>query len=362
MIKILLRRPLLLLISTLALLIACATTNPRLVDLPETFNFKAGKFFNPNGVKITYDNLGSIIKRSIFEERISTPPFPSPVESLSNQLPDIPTHTAFYRLGHSSILLAINGEYWLTDPMFSKRASFVQWAGPKRFHAPPLTVDELPPIKGVVLSHNHYDHLDKLTIKALHDKVDRFFVPLGVDEALLKWGVPEEKITALNWWQSVTVGNVEVVATPAQHFSGRSLTDGNRTLWASWVLLAPDASIFFSGDTGYFDGFKTIGEKYGPFDVTLLETGAYDREWQEVHMLPEQSLQAHRDLRGKLFVPIHNGTFDLGLHDWDDPFKQVLSLAGDTQAVMPKMGEPVPLDAPPPVIQWWLEQQKEASQ
>lgn len=324
-------------------------------------HYQDGKFRNTSGIGPNYSRLGSIIKRSIFEKRIATPPngiplVPMSVESLSEQ-----PQPTIYRLGHSTVLIHDNDEYWLTDPVFSQRASLVQWAGPERFHQPPISIEDLPAIKGVVISHNHYDHLDKNALKALHHKVEHFYVPLGVEEALTDWGVPAEKITSLDWWQSVNVGNVELVATPSQHFSGRGLTDSNQTLWASWVILMPNARLFFSGDTGYFDGFKAIGEKYGPFDLTMMETGAYDKDWIGIHMLPEQSLQAHRDLKGRTFMPIHNGTFDLGLHDWNDPYRQVMELAGDTTVTIPKMGQAVPVHTPPPLEVWW-EQGSEVSE
>jgi L-ascorbate metabolism protein UlaG (beta-lactamase superfamily) len=218
---------------------------------------------------------------------------------------------SLFRLGHSTILLKLRGQYWLTDPVFSERASPVQWMGPARFHAPPISIDELPPIAGVILSHNHYDHLDHAAVMQLAGKTARFIAPLGVGDQLIAWGVDASKVEQLDWWQSTEANGLRLTATPGQHFSGRGLGDSDRSLWASWVIQDGDFRIFFSGDTGYFDGFKAIGEKYGPFDLTMIETGAYDPRWAFVHMQPEQTLQAHLDLRGKWLLPIHNGTFDL---------------------------------------------------
>ncbi|MHC1698920.1 MAG: MBL fold metallo-hydrolase [Geobacteraceae bacterium] len=270
------------------------------------------------------------------------------------QLLDAPNNT-MYRLGHSTILMKLNNLFWLTDPMFSERASPVQWAGPQRFHTPPISIDELPPIKAVLISHDHYDHLDHDSIMKLAGKTEYFLTPLGVGDLLVDWGVPQAKVTQLDWWQHIEVGGIRFVATPAQHFSGRSLFGKNQTLWASWAILAVDQRVFFSGDSGYFDGFKQIGEKYGPFDVTLLETGAYNANWPAVHMHPEESIQAHLDLNGKRLLPIHNGTFDLSMHSWFDPFDRVVTLgkAHGIPVVTPVMGEAVSTHATTDSQRWW---------
>jgi L-ascorbate metabolism protein UlaG (beta-lactamase superfamily) len=264
---------------------------------------------------------------------------------------------SLYRLGHSTLLLKLDGAFWLTDPVFSERASPVQWAGPKRFHAPPISIDELPAIKGVILSHDHYDHLDHAAIMQLAPKVEVFVTPLGVGDRLIAWGVAPAKVRQLDWWQQTTLHGVQLVAAPAQHFSGRSLTDGDRTLWASWVIVAGDLRLFFSGDTGYHADFKTIGERYGPFDVTMLETGAYDAQWPEVHMQPEETLRAHRDLKGRWLMPVHNGTFDLAMHAWHEPFDRILALseAGGVSLATPAMGERLSLKQPQAGRRWWLE-------
>ncbi len=260
-----------------------------------------------------------------------------------------------FRLGHSTVLLKLNGEFWLTDPVFSERASPVQWAGPARFHAPPISIAELPPIKGVILSHNHYDHLDYAAIRALAAKTEHFLAPLGVGDTLVSWGVPAAKVQQLDWWQSTSAGSLKLTATPAQHFSGRGLFDGNKTLWASWVIESGDLRVFFSGDTGYFKGFREIGDQFGPFDLTLMETGAYDPQWPDIHMHPRETLQAHIDLRGKVLLPIHNGTFDLAMHSWDDPFEQITALAAarGQQLATPMIGEALDIAQPQATEAWW---------
>ncbi len=283
------------------------------------------------------------------------PHAPIPVRKLTRAELDAAPDRSLYRLGHSTILMKLRGQWWITDPVFSLRASPVQWFGPKRFHAPPIALDELPPIRGVVLSHDHYDHLDKTAIKALNGKVDLFLTPLGVGDRLIDWGVPRDKVRQFDWWQGIGIDGVRFTATPAQHFSGRGLRDGNRTLWASWVIDDGDKRVFFSGDSGYFAGFAEIGRRFGPFHLTLMETGAYNVQWPYVHMQPEQTVQAHIDLRGGWLLPIHNGTFDLSMHPWFEPFERVLAL-GDARGIgiaTPIMGERIDIAAPHAGERWW---------
>lgn len=267
-----------------------------------------------------------------------------------------------FRMGHSTVLMKLNGAFWLTDPVFSDRASPFQWLGPKRFHQPPISIEDLPPIKGIILSHDHYDHLDEDAIRRLAAKTEVFLTPLGVGDRMIAWGVDPAKVQQLDWWQSTKVGGVEFVSTPAQHFSGRGLRDRNQTLWSSWAIFTGDRAkggglrIFFSGDTGYFDGFKAIGDKLGPFDLTLMETGAYDKQWPYVHMQPEETLQAHLDLRGNWMLPIHNGTFDLAMHTWHEPFDRITALAKakGVSLTTPCMGEPLQVSNPHAGSAWWL--------
>jgi L-ascorbate metabolism protein UlaG (beta-lactamase superfamily) len=278
-----------------------------------------------------------------------------PVDALTRAQLDAAPERSLYRLGHSTLLLKLRGQFWLTDPVFAERASPFRRLGPKRFHAPPIALAELPPLRGVILSHDHYDHLDRETVLALAQTTGVFLTPLGVGDRLIEWGIDASKVQQFDWWQGAEVDGVQFTATPAQHFSGRSLFDGNSTLWASWVIVDDDLRVFFSGDTGYFDGFRTIGERLGPFDVTLVETGAYDAQWPYVHMQPEETVQAHIDLRGRWLVPIHNGTFDLAMHRWQEPFERVmaLALARGVALSTPRMGERLDLDAPHRGERWW---------
>ncbi|WP_430765403.1 MBL fold metallo-hydrolase [Pseudomonas citronellolis] len=310
--------------------------SPRPADMPE-----------PDG-KVIWNLLFNKPKHTVPRE-------PLPIRPLNRAALDAAPERSLFRLGHSTLLLKLDGGWWLTDPVFSDRASPLPFAGPKRFHAPPIALGELPPLRGVILSHDHYDHLDRVTIKALAPQVELFLTPLGVGDRLLAWGVPAAKVRQLDWWQGVEVDGLRLSATPAQHFSGRGLRDGNRTLWSSWVIEHGDFRVFFSGDTGYFDGFAEIGRRFGGFDLTLLETGAYNDSWPYVHMHPQQTLQAHLDLGGRWLLPIHNGTFDLAMHAWYEPFERVLALAAEhgVSVATPAMGERVDMGAPHVGERWW---------
>lgn len=339
--------------ALLSLLAASACASPERPDYSASPQFHDGRFRNP--VPIPERPLGEqlgIFWRQAFEKPEGTAPTDeTPVRTLTRAELDGAPDGSLWRLGHASVLFKLRGRYLLTDPMFSERASPLSWAGPKRFHKSPIAIDALPPIAAVIVSHDHYDHLDHASVLALAaGKAELFVTPLGVGDRLVEWGVPAARVRQLDWWQSVDVEGLRLVAVPAQHFSGRTLSDRNRTLWASWVLLDGDGGrrIFFSGDTGYHAGLETIGERYGPFDATLLECGAYDRQWPLVHLQPEEAMQAHHDLRGRLLVPIHNGSFDLGMHPWREPIERIAALARaqGVSTAMPMFGERVTVGGP----------------
>jgi len=301
----------------------------------------------------------ALMKKFVFERTpAAIPQDDIPVRSISlheleaqRDTPD----THIYRLGHSTVLMKFGPDYWITDPVFSARVSPSQMVGPKRFHHPPISVDDLPHLKGVVISHNHYDHLDKSAIKRLNGKVEQFIVPLGVAKYLKQWGVGADRITELGWWQSHNHGNLTITATPTQHFSGRGLLDGNKSLWASFVIQHGEQSIFFGSDSGYFDGFAKIGRHFGAFEVTMLETGAYSTAWPQVHMTPEQTLQAHQDLGGGVLMPIHNATFKLSFHPWKEPLERIAQLAvnADIPLLTPHIGDRVVVGQPISTNHWW---------
>jgi L-ascorbate metabolism protein UlaG (beta-lactamase superfamily) len=264
-----------------------------------------------------------------------------------------------WRLGHSSLLMKLQGGFWLTDPVFAERASPLWFAGPRRFHRAPISIKELPAIQCVVISHDHYDHLDKRAIRKLAKKTEWFVVPRGVKAILVGWGVDAGKVREMSWWEETRVGGVKLVATPTQHFSGRTLWNRNQTLFCSWVIEDRSADtelrVFYGADSGYFGGFEEIGERFGPFDVTLLENGAYNVRWRDIHMLPEDTVQAHADLRGRWLLPIHHGTFDLAMHPWTEPMERVQALAAErgVQVCTPRFGEPVRLMAMESKGCWW---------
>ncbi|WP_206732060.1 MBL fold metallo-hydrolase [Halarcobacter ebronensis] len=259
------------------------------------------------------------------------------------------------RLVHSTLLFKVDNRYILTDPVFSDMITPFPIAAPKRFHELPITIEELPFIDIVIISHNHYDHLDEPSIKKLKDKVGHFYTTLGVKQLLLDFGVDTMKVCELDWWQSCTVNGIKVAATPAQHFSGRGLFDRDKTLWASWVISTSNINVFFSADTGYFNGLKKIGEKYGPFDMTFIEVGAYNERWKEIHMMPNESIQAHKDLAGKVFFPIHNSSFKLSFHPWNEPLNLVVDIAKKEKIEIrdPKMGEIISILEPKKTAKWW---------
>ena len=261
-------------------------------------------------------------------------------------------------MGHSTFLLQHQGKNILIDPMFGPVPAPFTWLGEKRFSDTlPLSIADLPPIDVVLISHDHYDHLDYTSIQALHPKVKQFFVPLGVENHLLRWGVPQEKISSLNWWDHIKAAGFDFVCTPAQHFSGRKMSNSQETLWASWVIQADSLSLYFSGDSGYDRHFKTIGEKYGPFDMALLECGQYNPMWADIHMFPEETAQAGIDLNAHKIMPIHWGAFKLAMHAWDDPVRRVVKAAKEKQITIevPQIGATIRLDTIANPLQYWWE-------
>jgi L-ascorbate metabolism protein UlaG (beta-lactamase superfamily) len=264
--------------------------------------------------------------------------------------------TRFAWLGHSSFVLRIGGKTVLFDPVLSRRASPFQFIGPKRFVDAPLVLDQLVMVDAVVISHDHYDHLDYGTIRSLREKVRHFFVPLGVGAHLERWGIERTAITELDWWESAQLDGIELACTPSRHFSGRRFGDRNTTLWGSWVIKTGRDKVFFSGDTGYGPHFAEIGQKYGPFNLTLMECGQYDSRWANIHMLPEQTVKAARDLGSKLLVPIHWGSFVLAFHDWTEPVERALKAAADYRlpVATPRIGQVVTLRRAANATQpWW---------
>ncbi|MFY1827522.1 MBL fold metallo-hydrolase, partial [Myxococcus fulvus] len=259
-------------------------------------------------------------------------------------------------MGHSSQLVELDGLRILTDPVWSERVSPFTWAGPKRWFQPPIAMKDLPPIDAVVVSHDHYDHLDQPTMVALKEQTKAvFIVPLGVGAHLEYWGVPVDRIVELDWWERTKVGEVDIVATPARHASGRYLFDNDAKLWASYAFVGPTRRAWFSGDTGLFPAMRDIGEKLGPFDVTMIETGQYHRAWPDWHIGPEQAVLAHQMLRGQVMLPIHWALFGLAYHGWTEPAERVRAAATSASVtlLLPRPGQSVEPGAEPVREQWW---------
>jgi L-ascorbate metabolism protein UlaG (beta-lactamase superfamily) len=287
------------------------------------------------------------------ENREPVDPIPV-VERQASDFVSIPDDLRVTWFGHSSFLVELDGVRLLVDPMWGERASPSSFFGPKRFFDPPIALSELPSVDAVVLSHDHYDHLNEETIRALRDHVPLFIVPLGVGAHLEYWGVDSEKITETDWWESVDVGGVKLVCTPSRHFSGRFLNSRNSTLWAGWAFLGQERRVYYTGDSGYFHGLKEIGERLGPFDMTLVEAGAYNQDWPDVHFGPEQAVQAHIDVGGGVMVPVHWATFNLAFHSWTEPIERILVEAErrGVAVVTPRPG--MSLELPPASIdRWW---------
>ncbi|MCW5648866.1 MAG: MBL fold metallo-hydrolase [Ramlibacter sp.] len=332
--------------------------DPRFAKSPQ-FAVQDCLFQNPPNPDLKPNRSGwEIWSRMLLEKKNGTVPVDAiPVHSLDQAAMTAldPAANHIIRLGHSSHMLKLRGKWWLIDPVFGERASPLSWAGPKRFHPTPLALADVPPIEGLVLSHDHYDHLDVPTIEALKDRVQRYFVPLGVGQHLRDWGVPADRIEEFDWWQSTEWGGVRVTAAPAQHFSGRTLWDRNKTLWASWALKSGDETIFYSGDTGYFPGFREIGQRLGRIDIALMENGAYDSYWPGVHMTPEETVRAFEELGARQLYLVHNSTFDLAFHTWKDPLERVAALARQRgiDLATPEIGEVLTLGKPRNNRQWW---------
>lgn len=258
-------------------------------------------------------------------------------------------------LGHSTVLIEMAGKRVLTDPVFGERASPLGFMGPRRFHAPPVAVEALPELDLVVLSHDHYDHLCNTTLRALAKRRVPIVTTLGVGVRLERLGWDPSLITELDWHEQGEVGPLRVTATPAQHFSGRGLTDRNKTLWASWVIEDADHKVFFSGDSGFTEAFGEIGLRYGPFDLVMLEVGAFHPSWATIHMGPENALKVQDLLRGELLLPVHWSTFNLALHDWDDPAEVLLREAAKTKqrVATPLIGQPFVPRRVEHAAPWW---------
>ncbi|MFT4031171.1 MAG: MBL fold metallo-hydrolase [Siphonobacter sp.] len=258
--------------------------------------------------------------------------------------------------GHSSYFIRINGKNLLIDPVFSERTSPFQFIGTKRYPGTEgYSIDDFPELDAVIITHDHYDHLDYDSILKLIPKTRHFHAALGVGEDLERWGVKSETITEYNWGdKGQIVPGMELIATPGRHFSGRGLIRG-KTVWNSYVLRTPEHTLFLGGDSGYGPHFKEIGAQYGPFDMALLECGQYNAMWNLIHMMPEETAQAAIDLRAKTLMPVHWGKFTLALHPWNEPIQRIVKKAAELHVPLatPQIGQPIVLGQPYPTSSWW---------
>ncbi|WP_106176976.1 MBL fold metallo-hydrolase [Prauserella shujinwangii] len=316
--------------------------------------FRDGAFHNPLRPRFLPEGSGQVaVRELVLGNRDRRPHGAVPLVPPAGPAPDTGVHVTWY--GHASSLVELDGTRVLFDPVWSERVSPSQAVGPRRLHPVPHRLTDLPRLDAIAISHDHYDHLDMATVVRLTELQDApFVVPLGVGAHLRRWNVPENRIVELDWGGSVEVAGARLVATPARHFSGRGFARNN-TLWLSWALLGDRHRVFYTGDSGYFDGYAAIGAEHGPFDATLVQVGAYFAAWPDIHMTPEEGVAAHRDVRGGLLLPIHWATFNLAPHPWADPADRVWQAAKQhgVALALPRPGERVDVAAPPPVDGWW---------
>lgn len=325
----------------------------RLARMQRSPQFIDGRFENRPPAKTTDSLIGTI--RLYSQGQVRTPQFEVPVVAIdpaSLRASVEPGLRAMW-LGHSSVLVELGGIRVMTDPVLSDVVSPIP-IGPKRLHRAPIALDELSGIDAVVISHDHYDHLDMATVQHLASQGTHFYTGLGVGAHLERWRVPAAQIHELDWWESAEVKGVRIVATPARHYSGRKRMD-NSTLWASWAILAGDDSVYYSGDTGYAPHFREIRRRLGPMDLTLMKVGAYGETWLDIHMAPEAAVQAHLDLGGTTMLPVHWATFNLSYHAWDEPILRTLAAARKANAhvVTPRIGEVVTVGKPFANVAWY---------
>jgi len=318
--------------------------------------WRDGRFRNPQPI---WNNFSKAIAAGLRSSAHARPTQPVPVARVNpatfQTLPESGLRITW--LGHSTSLVEIDGHRVLTDPVWGSRASPVNWLGAQRWYEPPIALADLPPIDAVLISHDHYDHLDHRTIRALNARAVTFIVPLGVGAHLEYWGVPAFRIVELDWWEHIQVGELEITSTPARHASARGLFDKDLTLWSGYALRGTKHRVYFSGDTGMQASFAEIGARLGPFDATLIETGEYNANWPDWHIGPEQAVEAHRLVRGQVMIPIHWGLFNLAPHTWTEPVERAATAADRTGVILatPRPGESVEPTQENVTARWWPE-------
>lgn len=325
--------------------------------LKKSPQFKNGKFLNLQTTDMTMPPLS--VLTSILTQGTINDPDTTIISRPFNQsdYAKINKEAKLTWFGHSSVLLNIDGKNLLIDPVFSQRASMFSFMGPKRYaYTNHVTVDDMPNIDAVIISHDHYDHLDHETFLKLKSRVSRYFVPLGVGTHLEAWGIPAEQISELDWWGEIDFNEtIKLAFTPSRHFSGRGIRDRFTTLWGSWVIQGAEQKLYFGGDSGYSESFKKIGEKYGPFDFAMLECGQYSKYWPDIHMMPEQTAQAGTDLKAVNVMPIHWGKFTLSIHNWREPVQRFVkaSTAHEYNVLIPELNATFVVPDTTSISPWW---------
>lgn len=329
-------------------------TGDRLDRMQASPQWSGRKFVNPEPMWNDYSGMvREMFRSSEFADPQQALAFDSVPSGRFDDSPESGLRVTW--LGHSTVLVEIDGARVLTDPVWGERTSPSSWLGPKRWYPPLVELDDLPEVDAVLISHDHYDHLDFPTIVGMADWDTRFVCPLGVGAHLEYWGVPAERVVELDWWEVFPVGGIEIHAVPSRHASGRQLLDQYRTLWAGFAMIGPDHRVLFSGDTGFFSAMRDIGERLGPFDVTMMEVGAYAQAWPDWHLGPEQAIEAHRIMGGELFLPIHWGLFNLAPHGWTEPIERVIVEADrlDVAVAIPLPGQSFEPSVSVPYERWW---------
>lgn len=317
-------------------------------------NFNEKQFTYPDEWK-----LDGLAENNLTSKKSTIPKDKLPVSTPNFNTAD-PEKIRFTWFGHSSILLQIGKTNILIDPIFCRRAFPFQWIGPHRFTKPSIKLSDLPHIDVVLLTHDHHDHLDPFTLKNIDSKIDKYIVPLGVDKHLTRWGISNDKINNKAWWESTEYANVTFTCTPSRHFSGRRLIDNNQTQWCSWVIQSAGYNIFDSGDGSIGKHFEEIHNRFGNFDLALMECGQYNDMWHYVHMYPEESIAASNTLGAKTIVPVHWCAFTMSTHAWDDPPERFVTAAekSNLNVLTPHLCETVKLEEPNRYKnKWWRDYQ-----
>ncbi len=334
---------------------------PRLDRMRASARFIDGKFQNVESTALMgIGALPGALRHWLFGKEMREPSCPLPLITDAAARLTVPAASGLRVtwLGHSTTLLEVDGARILTDPVWSQRASPSRWVGPSRTHPPPLALADLPPLDAVLISHEHYDHLDMRTVQALGARGVNFHVPLGIGAHLQAWGIAPDEIVEHDWWQEAMLpGGVRIVSTPARHFNGRGIPWRVGALWTSWSIVGPRHRAFFSGDTGLTAGFDEIARREGPFDVALLEIGQYHPSWGTIHLGPVGALEAFARLHARTLVPIHWATFALAYHGWSEPAETLFEEAEKrgVAVLTPRLGEPIepPVAAPGATGAWW---------